>query len=132
MRHVITAITLLLGATAAQGAGVSARPSFAAAIPNIPGKSLKVVEVSFAPGAVDGSHRHASSAYIYAQVLEGAIRSQVEGEPARIFRVGEHWDEKPGAHHIGAANASKTRPARLLAVFVVDTDDTILTTPDKK
>jgi len=112
--------------------GVSARQGFAAPIPNIPGKSLKVVEVDFAPGAADGAHRHARSAYIYAQVLEGAIRSQVEGESARVYRAGEHWDEQPGAHHVGAANASKTKPARLLAVFVVDTDDTVLTTPDAK
>lgn len=30
--------------------------------------------------------------------------------------------------HGVSANASKTRPAKLLAVFVVDTDDTKLTT----
>jgi len=112
--------------------GVSAEVTYAAPIPNIPGKSLKAVEVTFAPGAIDRAHRHASSAFIYAQVLEGSIRSQIEGEPEHVFRTGEHWAEQPGAHHIGAANASKTKPAKLLAVFVVDTDDTVLTIPDMK
>jgi quercetin dioxygenase-like cupin family protein len=139
IRHVALALLLGLSAATALSAhgtpasghtGISVDPTFAASIPNIPGKSLKVVEVKFAPGAVDVAHRHAASAFIYAQVLEGSVRSQVEGEPAHIFRVGEHWTEQPGAHHIGAANASKTEPARLLAVFVVDTDDTVLTTPD--
>jgi hypothetical protein len=30
-----------------------------------------------------------------------------------------------------SANASETEPAKILAVFVVDTNDTKLTTPDK-
>jgi quercetin dioxygenase-like cupin family protein len=135
MRYPALILSLMLGLAAPAAlpaAGITIKPTFAAPIPNIPGKSLKTVEVSFAPGAVDVPHRHAGSAYIYAQVLEGAVLSQVEGEPAHVFRAGEHWTEQPGAHHVRAANASKTRPAKLLAVFVVDTDDTHLTTPDAK
>ena len=66
--------------------GVTVQPGFRGDIINIPGKSLSVETVTYAPGAVSGSHRHAKSAYIYAYVLEGAIRSQVEGEPA-IFTL---------------------------------------------
>jgi quercetin dioxygenase-like cupin family protein len=46
--------------------------------------------------------------------------------------VGEGWYEDPGAHHRVSENASSTEPASLLAVFVVDTGDRPLTTPDKK
>jgi quercetin dioxygenase-like cupin family protein len=35
----------------------------------------------------------------------------------------------PGDRHKVSANASKTKPAKLLAVFVVDTNETELTTP---
>ncbi len=35
----------------------------------------------------------------------------------------------PGDRHSVGANASKTEPAKLLAVFVVDTDEKELTTP---
>ncbi len=35
----------------------------------------------------------------------------------------------PGDRHDVSANASETKPAKLLAVFVVDTNDTELTTP---
>ena len=111
--------------------GVTMQPGFRGDITNIPGKSLSVETVTYAPGAVSGSHRHAKSAYIYAYVLEGAIRSQVEGEPARIFHAGESWVEAPGAHHVVGEDTSKTAPAKLLAVFVVDTTDTALTTPDR-
>jgi quercetin dioxygenase-like cupin family protein len=52
-------------------------------------------------------------------------------EPKRIYRAGESWYETPGARHAVSRNASATEPAKLLAVFVVDTDDKILTIPDK-
>ena len=58
------------------------------------------------------------------------VRSQVDDEPARVYRPGEGWFEKPGAHHRVSENASDTRPARLLAVFIVDAGDDRLTIPD--
>ena len=70
------------------------------------------------------------SAFIYAYVLSGEIRSQVDSEPARVYRTGESWFESPGAHHRVSANASDTDPAQLLAVFIVDAADEQLTTTD--
>jgi quercetin dioxygenase-like cupin family protein len=49
----------------------------------------------------------------------------------QVYKAGESWSEPPGASHPTSRNASKTQPAKLLAVFVVDTDDKDLTTPDK-
>jgi len=46
-------------------------------------------------------------------------------------KAGESWSEPPGANHPISRNARKTQPAKLLAVFVVDTDDKDLTTPVK-
>jgi quercetin dioxygenase-like cupin family protein len=106
-------------------------PKFDQPIPNIPGKSLIVVEVDYAPGAASPSHTHAKSAFIYAYVLSGEIESKVNDGPARIYRAGESWSEPPNARHQVSRNASKTRPARLLAVFVVDSDDKALTTRAK-
>jgi quercetin dioxygenase-like cupin family protein len=57
--------------------------------------------------------------------------SQVEGQPERIYRAGESWYETPGAHHLISRNASDTEPAKLLAVFIADTGDNALTTPDQ-
>jgi quercetin dioxygenase-like cupin family protein len=105
--------------------------NFEAAIPNIPGKSLLAVEVDYAPGAASASHTHAKSAFIYAYVILGSIESEVnDGEP-RIYREGESWSEPSGAIHLISRNASKTEPAKLLAVFVLDTNDNPLTTPIK-
>ena len=59
-------------------------PVFQHAIPNVPGRSMVAVVVSYPPGAKSGVHRHAPSAFIYAYVLSGAIRSQVDDGPAKI------------------------------------------------
>ncbi len=97
---------------------------------NVPGKSLEAVSVRYPPGAKSGAHHHAKSAFIMAYVISGAIRSQVKGEPARVYRAGETWSEPPGAHHTISENASATEPAELLAVFLLDTGDGPLTTDD--
>jgi quercetin dioxygenase-like cupin family protein len=110
----------------------SVKLDFAAVIPNVPGKSLKTVVVDYAPGGSSPAHSHAKSAFILATVLEGSVTSAVNGAPPRIFRAGEWWTENPGDHHAVSANSSKTKPARLLAIFVVDTADTELTTNDPR
>jgi quercetin dioxygenase-like cupin family protein len=97
---------------------------------NVSGKSLEGVAVSYPPGAKSGAHHHANSAFIIAYVISGAIRSQVDGEPAQVYHAGETWIEAPGAHHTISENASVTEPAELLAVFLVDTGDGPLTTAD--
>jgi len=97
---------------------------------NVSGKSLEAVTVSYPPGAKSGAHHHAKSAFIMAYVISGAIRSQVDGEPARVYHAGETWSEAPGAHHTISENASATEPAELLAVFLLDTGDGPLTTDD--
>ena len=108
---------------------VTVTRSFGAAIPNIPGKSLIAVEVDYAPGAASVAHSHAKSAFIYAYVILGAIESKVNSGETRIYRAGESWSEPPNAIHSISRNASRTQPAKLLAVFVVDTKDKVLTTP---
>lgn len=109
----------------------SVTPKFAQPIGNIPGKTMRVVEVDYAPGAASFPHRHAPSAFIYAYVLSGEVESKVNDGEIRRYKAGESWVEAPGAIHSVSRNASTSAPAKLLAVFVVDTDDTKLTTPVK-
>ena len=102
------------------------------ALPNVPGKSIKGVLVEYGPGGTSSAHTHPKSAFIYATVLEGAIRSSVNDGPVVTYRTGQSFSEMPGDRHSVSANASQTAPAKLLAVFVVDTDEKELTTPSKK
>lgn len=98
----------------------------------MPGKSIKGVLAEYGPGGYSPSHRHAKSAIIYATVLEGSVRMQVNNDPVKTYRTGENWTELPGDHHRVSANASESQPAKILAVFVVDDVDTVLTIPDAK
>src|SRR5918995_832880 len=131
---VAAATAALIAPTAGRTHGVAVGETVTTAaekpIPNLPGKRLVSHIVDYSPGGSSAPHRHARSAFIYAYVLSGEIRSQVDDEPARVYRPGEWWFESPGAHHRVSANASDTEPARLLAVFIVDTADEQLTTPD--
>jgi quercetin dioxygenase-like cupin family protein len=113
----------------APGAKVSVVPDDELA--SAPGKSMRVVLVEYGPGAGSPSHRHPTSAFIYARVLEGAIRSKVNDEPERTYLTSESWAEKPGDHHQVSKNASTTESGKLLAIFVVDTSDRQIIIPDK-
>ncbi|WHQ68100.1 cupin domain-containing protein [Methylorubrum extorquens] len=117
------------GEAAVTGGDATTALVFDHALPNVPGKSLRAVLVTYGPGGASPAYTHAKSAFITATVLEGAIRSRVNDGPERVYRAGESFTEMPGDRHPVSANASATEPARLLAVFVLDSDETVLTTP---
>ena len=98
-------------------------------LPNVPGKSIKGVLVEYGPGGYSPGHVHPKSAFIYATVLEGEILSQINDGSVETYKVGQSFSELPGDRHGVSANASRTEPAKLLAVFVVDTNEKELTTP---
>ncbi|HET6161167.1 MAG TPA: cupin domain-containing protein [Dongiaceae bacterium] len=107
-------------------------PVFEHELPNVPGKSLIAFEVEYPAGGASPSHTHPKSAFIYAYVLSGEILSAVDDEKPRIYRAGEGWYEVPGAHHRVSRNASKTEPAKLLAIFVMDPGERQVVFPDAK
>jgi quercetin dioxygenase-like cupin family protein len=117
---------LAVGALSVQqamgAAGETVTPVFSEALPNLPGNSLTAVVVDYAPGGASGSHRHAGSVFAY--VLDGAIRSQLDDGSEMVYQAGESFFEKPGTHHAVSANASTTEPARLLAIIVAETGAT--------
>jgi quercetin dioxygenase-like cupin family protein len=127
----LAASLFIAGGTFAQNDSEHVASKFSHEIPNIPGKSLVAVEVTYPPGGSSPPHRHAKSDFLYGYVLSGSIVSQVEGEPQKVYKAGESFFEVPGVHHVVARNASKTDPAKFLAVFVADSDDKNLTIPDK-
>jgi quercetin dioxygenase-like cupin family protein len=137
-RYALIACALIVAAMVGVGSAIAADNNakttlvYAHALPNVPGKSIKSVLVEYGPAGSSPAHTHPKSAFIYATVLEGAIRSSVNNGPAVIYHKGESFSELPGDLHSVSENASKTEPAKLLAVFVVDTDEKELTTPLEK
>jgi len=80
--------------------------------------SVTVVEVNYGPGESSTPHSHPCPVIGY--VLEGALRTQVKGEPLAIYKAGETFYEAPNGVHLVSANASDKERARLLAYFVCD------------
>ena len=124
------AVTAALFGSAAAGDASKVTLVYEHELPNVPGKSIKGVLVEYGPGGSSEAHTHPSTAFIYATVLEGTIRSKVNDGPVKEYKAGESFSEMPGDRHEVSRNASATEPAKLLAVFVLDTTETVLATPE--
>src|SRR4051812_14397090 len=98
------------------------KPLLQQVLPNVKGKTFTSVIVDFPPNASAAPHRH-GEAFLYAYVLEGAVRSKLEDEPVITYHQGESWVEQPGVHHVLTENVSPTEPAKLLVTFISDTGD---------
>ena len=85
---------------------------------NMKGWSATLVEVSYAPGESSAAHRHPGITIAY--VLEGEISSKVGDEPEKVYTAGQAFLETPNQLHGVSRNASKTKPARLLAVLLAE------------
>ena len=81
-------------------------------LPNVPGKSIKGVLVEYGPGGYSPGHTHPKSAFIYATVLEGAIRSQVNDGPVTTYEAGQSFSEMPGDRHAVSATAGRVSTIR--------------------
>ena len=119
------AAIVLLGASSPAPAE-TIKPVFQKDLPDLAGRSFTVVEVDFTAGSKADPHRH-GQAFVFAYVLSGAVRSQLEGEPSQIHHAGQSWSEPPGAHHLVTENISPTEPARLLVVFVAKAGEPLKT-----
>jgi quercetin dioxygenase-like cupin family protein len=87
-------------------------------LPDVPGKQVLMVLVSYAPGQASTPHFHAGSVLAY--VVEGEVISQLEGQPPVTYSVGQSWYEPPRVPHLISKNASTTKPAKLIAWLLVD------------
>jgi quercetin dioxygenase-like cupin family protein len=87
-------------------------------LPDVPGKQVLMVMVSYAPGQASTPHFHAGSVFAY--VLEGEVISQLEGQPPITYSVGQSWYEAPRVPHLVSKNASATKPAKLIAWLLVE------------
>jgi quercetin dioxygenase-like cupin family protein len=83
-------------------------------LPNVPGKSIRGVLVEYEPGGSSPAHTHPNSAFIYATVLQGAIRSQINDGPVTTYRAGESFSERPGDRMPSARTRAPPSPRDFL------------------
>src|ERR1700694_5201199 len=100
---VVAACVAVATPAAAQSRGEVISPIFEHAIPNSSGKSLVAVVVDYARGGA--SPAHTKSAFIYGYGVSGAIESQVNNGPRRVYHAGESFYEDPGSRHPVSRNA---------------------------
>jgi quercetin dioxygenase-like cupin family protein len=86
----------------------------------IDGKESQVImlELTYPPGNSTPPHHHTGSVFVY--VLEGALESQVEGQPLKIYQQGETFFEPIGATHLVSGNANADKPTKFLAIFFTE------------
>ena len=124
----ILALTLFAGVGSPAHAQSQAKVARSEKLPNVPGKSVTAVVVTFPPGTKSPPHHHAGSVLVY--VLSGEVRSENSATgPAKVYKAGETFFEPAGSAHLVSENVSATEPATILAVFVAD-DGATLTTYD--
>jgi quercetin dioxygenase-like cupin family protein len=104
------------GRLMAQEAAVT--PLMTKDLADIPGKEGLMITVDYPPGSTDAVHRHNAHAFIY--VLEGSIVMQLRGGKPVTLTPGQTFYEGPEDIHVVGRNASGTKPARFLVVFLKD------------
>jgi quercetin dioxygenase-like cupin family protein len=82
----------------------------------IPDKEALMVTVTYLPGGASLPHRHDAQVFVY--VLEGAMTMQLDGSAAVTVGPGQTFYEGPHDVHRVSANASQTKPAKIL-VFMI-------------
>jgi quercetin dioxygenase-like cupin family protein len=82
------------------------------------GKEVLMITVTYLPGGASVPHRHDAQVFVY--VLEGELIMQVQGAKAQTLGPGQTFYEGPGDLHEVSANASSTKPAKILVFMVKD------------
>jgi quercetin dioxygenase-like cupin family protein len=112
----VGALTACAGANAAETTKVT--PLLSHDLAGIAGKEGAMMTVEYTPGAAGPIHRH--NAHVFVYVLEGSVVMQVQGAAPITLRPGQTFYEGPDDVHLVGRNASRTKPAKFLAVFVKD------------
>ncbi len=118
MKQLLLAGALMFASGASAAETTKVTPLFSHELTGIAGKEGVMLTVEYAPGAADPIHRH--SAYVFVYVLQGSVVMQVKGAAPVTLHPGQTFYEGPDDVHLVGRNASKTKPAKFLAMLVKD------------
>ena len=93
-------------------------------LPDIPGKDVQVLTITYPPGSHDPVHRHYADAFVY--VLEGSIVMAVNGEKPVTLTPGQTFYEGPNDVHTIGRNASSSEPAKFVVFMLKNKNAPIL------
>lgn len=105
---------------AASGTRVVAKELMSRDLIGAPGKEVVVSTIDVPPGGSSAAHRHDAQVFVY--ILQGKMIMQVKGGRRLVLGPGQMFYESPSDIHALSANASKTEPAKFLALSIKDKD----------
>lgn len=97
-------------------------------LPDIPGKQVVILAITYPPGYSGAIHRHYAHAFAY--VLEGSVVMGLNRGTPVTLTPGQTFYEGPNDIHTISRNASKTKPAKFL-VFLIKNNGSPITVPVK-
>ena len=97
-------------------------------LPDIPGKQVVILAITYPPGYSGAVHRHHAHAFAY--VLEGSVVMGLNDGTPVTLTPGQTFYEGPNDIHRISRNASKTKPAKFL-VFLIKNKNAPITVPAK-
>jgi quercetin dioxygenase-like cupin family protein len=127
MRKILTALiasAFVLSGAARAGEGkapdATVKDLMTKALTGAGAKEVRMLTVEYLPGGASLAHRHNAQVFVY--VLEGTVKMQVAGGPLLTLGPGETFYEGPDDIHTVSANASPTKPARILVFMINEAD----------
>jgi quercetin dioxygenase-like cupin family protein len=109
---------LAAGAAAAQDQPIKRTELLRSDLADVPGKQTVIYVADVAPAGEGARHTHYGDEYVY--ILEGTLTIKPDGKDPLTLGKGQaaHIAPADGIH--AAMNGSKSEPARLLVILVVE------------
>lgn len=95
---------------------VQAKLLFEKDLAGFPGEQVSMTVVDYPAGLESKPHKHHGPVFVY--VIEGTMELQVTGGEVTTVQAGGTFYEPPGGVHMVSRNASKTKPAKILACII--------------
>jgi quercetin dioxygenase-like cupin family protein len=122
---VSAAVTAFLASGATNVAAASAQPAppgtvplLTQALPDLPGREVRMLLLDRVPGNASPAHRHPGH-HTFGYVIEGTYELGIDGRPTRTLRAGDTFYEPPDALHSVSRNAGNT-PMKIVVFMVAD------------
>jgi quercetin dioxygenase-like cupin family protein len=89
------------------------------ALPDLPGREVRITLLERGPGAASPPHRHPGH-HVFGYVIEGTYEFGLNNQPPRLLKAGDVFYEPPGALHSTSRNPSKDQNMKVVIFMVAD------------
>jgi quercetin dioxygenase-like cupin family protein len=94
-------------------------PLLTQALPDLPGREVRITLLDRPPGNASLPHRHPGH-HTFGYVVEGSYELGINGGATRMLKAGDTFYEPPGALHSVSRNASADKQLKIVVFMVAD------------